>query len=89
MEKIRLFVSAKWPWIEEHVVSAVITFFTGFLIVLVAQLQSLDMAKVEGATLWGLFLACCRAGIKMLTQQFILPQLKKLIEYLKSKKTNK
>lgn len=86
MEKIRLFVSTKWPWIEDHVISAVITFFTGFCLALLPQLQDLDTSKIEAATIWGLILACIRAGFKMLMEQFILPQLKKLIQYLKDRK---
>lgn len=86
MEKIRLFVSTRWPWIEDHVISALITFATGFFIVLYSQLQNLDLDKVEGATILGLLLACIRAGFKMLFQQFVLPQMKKLVEYLKNRK---
>ena len=86
MQKIKLFFSAKWPWIQEHLVSGLITFATGFCLVLYSQLQNLNVDKIEWASLWGLLLACVRAGFKMLIQQFIIPQVRKLAEYLKNKK---
>lgn len=86
MQKIKLFLSAKWPWIKDHMISGLITFATGFCFVLYSQLQDLDMNKIEWASLWGLLLACIRAGFKMLVQEFIIPQTKKLFEYLKNRK---
>lgn len=86
MEKIRLFVSTKWPLIEDHIISAVITFFTGFCLALLPQLQNLDTSKLEAATILGLFLACFRAGFKMLIEQFILPLIKKILKKLADRK---
>ena len=86
MEKIRLFVSTKWPLIEDHIISAVITFFTGFCLALLPQLQNLDTSKLEAATIWGLILACFRAGFKMLIEQFILPLVKKILKKLADRK---
>ncbi len=69
MNKIKEFISTH-PTFVEHVKSAVITFLSGFILVLALEIDSLDLQSLEVSTIIGLVMAGVRGGVKALIQAF-------------------
>jgi hypothetical protein len=56
---------------KEYFISAALTFFTGFAIVVVGQIDSLSLASIADGSLVGLFFAATRTGIKGVLELFL------------------
>ena len=56
---------------KRHIISALVTFVTGFAIVILPQLDNLDVDNLSNAVLWGLVFTGLRGGIKALLELLI------------------
>lgn len=57
---------------KKYLVSSLITFFTGFALVLVAQVDSLTLSSLGSGALAGLIFAGTRAGVKAVAEYFLV-----------------
>jgi hypothetical protein len=55
-----------------YVISTIITFLAGFLVVVTPEIQSLSVDALQDGALTGIFLAGARAGVKAVAEAFIL-----------------
>lgn len=62
--------------IQEHLKSALITFFVAFAIVIVPQIDNLSTESFSDGTLVGLLFVAIRGGVKALLELFITNQSK-------------
>jgi len=53
---------------KEHILSAVTTFLTGFLIAVLPLIQTVTVEQIETGAVIGILLAGARAGVKFLVQ---------------------
>lgn len=60
------------PELKKHLVSAGITFFAGFALMVVPELDNISMQSFENGALGGILFAGVRTGLKMLLESFIV-----------------
>lgn len=65
-------------WLR-HAISAVLTFFTGFAIALIPELETLDLESLKTGAWVGVLFAAVRAGLKTLLEAFISWKTKRMI----------
>lgn len=56
---------------KEYLRSSLITFLTGFAIVILPAIETIDLNNLENGALAGLFLTATRMGIKAVIEYFI------------------
>ena len=56
---------------KRHIISALVTFATGFAIVILPELDNLSVGNLSNAVLWGLVFTGLRGGIKALLELLI------------------
>lgn len=56
---------------KEFIESAVITFLTGFFLILSTQIDTITLESLKDGTLVGLLLAAVRFGLKLAIQGFL------------------
>lgn len=64
------------PTLTAHLISAAQTFVTGFAIGIFA-LGPIDWSTFGESTIFALFLAGCRAGVKLVYENLLLPYFQK------------
>lgn len=57
---------------KRYIVSTVITFAAGFLVVVTPEVATLSLEAIQQGALTGLFLAGARAGVKAAVEAFLL-----------------
>lgn len=55
-----------------YVISTIITFAAGFLVVVTPEVQNLSVDTLQDGALLGIFMAGARAGVKAVAEAFIL-----------------
>lgn len=63
---------------ERHVLSAVVTFATGFSLALLADIDSFTLEAVQNGAYLGLLFAAVRAGVKAVLEAFVAWRTSKL-----------
>lgn len=61
--------------VKKYIVSSLITFLTGFGLVILSSIDSLSLEAVKNGAIGGLIFAALRAGIKSVLEE-ILPDTK-------------
>jgi len=56
---------------KKYIVSSIVTFITGFALVLVANIDSLSLESLKAGALTGLLFTAIRAGIKAVAEWFL------------------
>lgn len=57
--------------LKDYAISSMITFFTGFLAVVLMQIDSFSLDTLTSGALLGLIASACRAGVKALIEHII------------------
>lgn len=57
--------------IRRHIISALLTFFTGAALVLLSEIDSLTIESLKNGAFLGVLFAAIRAGVKALLELFI------------------
>lgn len=66
----------KFEW-KRYLISSLYTFLTGFLLAILANLDSIDWSNLEAGALLGLMGAGLRGGIKIVGEAFLIWRDKK------------
>lgn len=62
--------------LKHYLISSGITFLTGFVMVLLPQIDQIKLESLTDGALVGILFACVRAGVKALCEWFIALKLR-------------
>ena len=76
MEKIKVYLKAKFPTIVHYLVSSIITFLTAFLGMLILVIDKFTLESFETGAWVGVVVVAIRAGVKALLESWLQNKFK-------------